>query len=221
MRDKIVEFLKIEEKRRMLLKRFSGAVALLLAIAVTLSLIDRAYSVPQLTRLKPYDGVTLYRGLFFASGPFASRVPTTQKIAPYLPAEYKSLESQTITYIQKNDPKFFDNFAREIQSGDRVRIAAAIRNATKLQKQAIAAETKNSRTPFAAQVRSYSLRTEREPEAENDANVAVEVVVWVAVLVVILAFWVKAPPEQIKGITFEKYVNEIANAVPKAPTVRQ
>src|SRR5215471_2582610 len=101
-------------------------VATALVLLLVLSFINLGYTSPQRTSATPYDGQTLFRGLFFGSGPVAAKVPTVTKVAPYFPAEYKSVESQVIKYLQTRDPTFFDRFAKDIQSGDRVRIAAAI-----------------------------------------------------------------------------------------------
>ncbi len=199
-------------------KRLSGGLAILLALAMSISLISRVYSVPQRVQVRPYDGVTLYRGLFFASGPVAGKISTLGKVSRYFPPEYKSLENPIIKYIQEKDPKFFDRFAQEIQSGDRVRVAAEIRSTNKLQREALLAVTKNSTTPFALKARRLVNPTEKEPEAENDANVAIEVLVFVLVFVV--AFWA-APPDELKGLTFERYVDEIVRAVPRMPAVRE
>src|SRR5882724_12117061 len=200
--------------RATIIRRLSSGLALLLALAVTITFIDRAYSVPAEVQRTPYDGLTLYRGLFFASGPVARKVPTIQKAAPYLPAEYKKLEGQITKYILSKDPKYFDNFANDIQSGDRVRVGEAIRRTSKLQREAMLAITQKSRTNFATNV--GRLREERPPEAENDGNIAVEVVVFVLLFVTI--FWnsPKSRPNELKGLSFDRYVNEIVTAVPKS-----
>jgi SdpC family antimicrobial peptide len=201
--------------RATIIRRLSSGLALLLALTVTITFIDRAYSVPAATVQKtPYDGLALYRGLFFASGPVASKIPTIQKAAPYLPADYKNLEGQITKYILSKDPKYFDKFANDIQSGDRVRVADAIRRTGKLQREAMLSITQKSRTNFATNV--GRLREERPPEAENDGNVAVEIVVFVLLFVTI--FWnsPKSRPNELKGLSFDRYVNEIVTAVPKS-----
>src|SRR3954466_7703980 len=87
----------------------AGLLVLLLAVAV----INHSSSNAQRISRNQYDGVTLFRGLFFGSGPIVSRVPTLGRVAAYFPAEYKNLESQVIKSIQSQDPGFFDRFARE------------------------------------------------------------------------------------------------------------
>jgi SdpC family antimicrobial peptide len=204
--------------------RFSSVLALLLATALVISLINRTPSVTAQKIAKPYDGLTIYRGLFFASGPVASKVPTVTKSAKYLPAEYKAMESQIITYIRTKDPAYFERFGQEMQSGDRVRVADAIKKTNLLQKEALLSLTKNSRTSFATQVQrlkdpeAVRRSSKAEPdEPENDANVAVEAVVWVALFVVVF-IWLVAPKTatELKGLKFDQYVDEVVRAVPKA-----
>ncbi len=201
-------------------RRLGAGLAIVLAVALTLSFINSVYSVREPEQARAYDGVTLYRGLFFASGPVASKIPTIQKAAPYLPADYKKLEPQIIRYIEKKDPAYFDNFAKDIQSGDRVRVAEAIKRTTKVQREALLEVTKNSQVGFAAQVRRLKVQQEPEPEAENDANVAIEVLVFVVFFVTV--FWEspRSRPTALKGLSFERYVDEVTRAVPKVRSVR-
>jgi SdpC family antimicrobial peptide len=195
--------------------RLSSVIAIVVAVAVTISVLS---SGPTPVAAAPYDGVTVYRALFFASGPLASKIPTIQKASRYLPASYKGLEAQVIKYIQTNNPKFFDNFGREIQSGDRVRVAAAIRSVRPLQKEALLAITKNQKGQFSSDV--ARLRVENPPEAENDGNVAVEVLVFVVLFVTV--FW-ESPKNgkmALQGLTFDRYVDEVVRAVPRSPQVK-
>jgi SdpC family antimicrobial peptide len=207
--------------RAAIVRRLSSAVAIVAAVAVTISFINSVYSDPQKVQAaRPYDGLTLYRALFFASGPVAAKIPTIQKAAPYLPADYKNLEGQITKYIQAKDPAYFDNFARDIQSGDRVRVSEAIKRTSKLQREAMLAVTTRSKAQFATQVRRLRVEKEPDPEAENDANVAVEVLVFVLIFVTV--FWEspKSRPTQLKGLSFERYVDEVTRAVPKAQTLK-
>jgi SdpC family antimicrobial peptide len=208
------------QQRATAIRRLGSGVAVVLAVALTVTLINSVYSVPAPVPAVPYDGVTLYRALFFASGPVASKIPTIQKAAPYLPKEYKNLEGQIIKYIQGKDPNFFVGFAREIQSGDRVRVAAAIKNTHKLQKEALLEVTKNSKAQFATQVRRLKVQQEPEPEAENDANVAVEIIVFVVLFVAVLWESPQSRANAQKGLSFERYVDEIVRAVPKTAEVK-
>lgn len=220
MKESVLSSETKSQPRATLLRRLSSVLAVILAGALTVSFINSVYSGQESVQVRPYDGVTLYKALFFASGPVASKIPTIQKGAPYLPAEYKRLESQIIRYIQEKDPKFFDNFAKDIQSGDRVRVAEAIKRTSKLQRVALLEVTKNTQAPFATQVRRLRVQQEPEPEAENDANVAIEILVFVLIFVTV--FWEspKSRPSELKGLNFERYVDEITRAVPKARSPR-
>src|SRR5262249_12647774 len=174
---------------------------------------------------RPYDGITIYRGLFFGSGPVVNKIPSLRKVAGYYPPEYKALEGPITNYIKKKDPNYFVTFAADIQSGDRARVAAAIRRTNQLQREALLEVTKNQQTPLAQQARRLreNPATPKEPEPENDANVAVEVVVWVALFVAIVIWLVAQPrPTDLKGLRFEQYVDEIVRVMPnQRATVRE
>jgi SdpC family antimicrobial peptide len=200
------------QQRATAFRRLSCGVVVVLGVALAVSFINRVYSVPEPVQARPYDGVTLYRGLFFASGPVAGKIPSIGKVASYLPAEYKNLEGQIIKYIQGKDPNYFVGFAKEIQSGDRVRVAAAIKKTNKLHREALIETTKNSNTQFASQVRR--LKDQPEPEPETAKDVATIVCLYVPI-VVGSAVATKAPPNELKGLSFERYVDEIVRTVPK------
>jgi SdpC family antimicrobial peptide len=187
-------------------RRLGGSLVVVLAVALTATLINSVYSVQRPVPAAPYDGITLYRGLFFASGPVASKIPTLSKTGSYFPAEYKSLEDQIIRYIQAKDPKFFESFAREIQSGDRVRVGQAIRSTNKLQKEALFEITKNSKTQFASQLRQSN--AEPSPDAGKDLCTLL-------IAIVHFVFQVKPPIQELQGLTFERYVDEVVRAVPR------
>jgi SdpC family antimicrobial peptide len=200
---------------------FSRSVAVILVLSLAVPVAGWGQEAPRSAKTAPYDGQTLYRALFFGTGPLVKKIPTLSTASRYLPADYKALQGPAIKYIQAKDPAFFPNFAGEIQSGDRVKVAAAIRNANVIQKEALVAVTKESNTRIASSIRRMTTEAprEKEPEAENDANVAIEVVVWVAVLVVVLLFWEQPPPAEVKGLSFERYVDEIVRTVPKTSVV--
>ena len=210
----------LKSKRTVIAKRIAEAIAIVVAIAIMFTLINGGYSTPAQVRIeRPYDGVTIYRGLFFGNGPVVSKLPTLRKVAGFYPPEYKALETPVINYIKSKDPTYFDKFAADMQSGDRARVADAIKRTNQLQKEALLAVTKNQRSTLAQQVQRLKVNPApaSEPEPENDANVAVEVVVWVALFVAIV-IWLVAPqarPTELKGLRFEAYVDEITRAMPK------
>lgn len=204
---------KGQPRRSMIIARLRNGLAVLLALALTGTVINRVYSVPPAPPAVPYDGLTLYRALFFGVGPLAAKIPTIRKSAPYFPAEYKSLEGEMTKYIQRKDPKFFERFAGDIQSGDRVKVAAAIKSANKLQRESLFAVAKNSNTQFASQVR----RVSDQPQPQPTPELITDVVIIILDIGIILAnVTTKTLPDALKGLSFERYVDEIVHAVPKA-----
>lgn len=203
-------------KRATIFRYLSTVLAVALSVTLIAAFIDKAYSVPTPVQAVRYDGITLYRGLFFGSGPVASKIPSIGKVAPYFPAEYKNLEGQITRYIQAKDPNYFNRFAVEIQSGDRLRVAEAIRNTNKLQKEAMIAATRDSRTAFAAQVRRLSdqRRPSAEPEPEVIKDFATCIILF-AHIVTENVGGIKPPLRELKGLSFEKFVDEIVRAVPR------
>ena len=93
-------------------RKLGGVIAVVLAVTLTVTLINSVYSTPASVQGRPYDGEILYRALFFASGPIATKIPTLQKAKSDLPPEYKNLEGQIIKYVQGKEPNFFVGFAR-------------------------------------------------------------------------------------------------------------
>lgn len=204
-------------RRKWLYEGVASLLLILLVFAVVnhgVSTAQRpAQRAEQRTGQLQYDGITLFKGLFFASGPVPSRIPTIGRVAPYFPSEYKNLESQVITSIQRRDPTFFDRFAGDIQSGDRVRISAAIKEGNKLHRQTLLEITKGSRTQFATQVRGLAALRESDPEPSPEPQKDVGVIVCLFVPIVVSAVTVKLPPNLQKGLSFERYVDEIARGL--------
>lgn len=198
---------------RLLYQGIAGLIVLWLVFAVVNHGVSTAQRTAQRTGQFQYDGITLFKGLFFASGPVPSRIPTLGRVAPYFPSEYKNLESQVIRSIQGKDPTFFDRFAGDIQSGDRVRISAAIKEGNKLHRQTLLEITKGSRTPFASQVRGLAALRESDPEPSPEPAKDVGVIVCLYVPIVVSAVTVKLPPNLQKGLSFERYVDEIARGL--------
>jgi SdpC family antimicrobial peptide len=80
-------------------------------------------------RLPAYSGETLFRGLFFHQGPIGQRLPGLS-ISPTAPTGQGALVLDAlIAKMRQSDPAFFNRFATGIQSGSRLRILAAIKDA--------------------------------------------------------------------------------------------
>jgi len=193
-----------------------GAAVILLAFMLAFAKMHANSSGSAQVRgqVPTYDGVTLYRALFFGSGQLATQIPTLRKITPYYPAEYKSLEGKAIDYIKAKDPSFFDSFARDIQSGDRVKVGQALKRANIVQKDAILDLTRNYQTPFASDMRR--MRAEPEPSPSPEPFVQVVWIVCLYVPIVVSAASVRLPIADTKGLTFERYVDEIVQSVPRS-----
>lgn len=204
---------------RLIYQGLAGLLVLLLVAVMVNHSVSSAQRTAQRTAQPTaqiqYDGITLFRGLFFASGPVLSRVPTMGKVAPYFPAEYKNFESQVIRSIQTKDPTFFDRFAKDIQSGDRVRIAAAIKEGNNLHRQSLLEATRSSRTPFASRVRGLASLRESDPEPSPEPAKDIVVIVCLFVPIYVSAVTVKLPPNLQKGLSFDRYVDEIARGLGK------
>jgi len=193
--------------------RLSSIIAVFLVFVVSLQMCSA-----QPTAL---DGVTLYRALFFASGPLGQKIPTLQKARPFLPPDYVSMQDTMIKQIRQKDPKFFDTFAAEIQSGDHVRVAAELLRANAVQRDTLRELTKTRDTQFAKNVQRLTpeilARPVETPEVEGNVAVFVIAIVLIVALAVVIA--PEAKPEALKGLSFERYVNEIVQNVPAASTV--
>jgi hypothetical protein len=144
-----------------------------------------------------YDGETLYRGLFFGSGPVAATIPTIRRIAPYLPAEYRRLEDPVVRYVRSAHPLFFRQFQTEIESGDHVRVRAMLTRAQAASQEALGAVTARDTSRFATRLRAAGadLALDQNEPGPNP----------------------NSEPGGRKRLTFERYVNEIVMAFPGHP----
>jgi SdpC family antimicrobial peptide len=187
------------------------------AVALVLALLSALVGVtPSNAQAPRHDGATLFRGLFFGTGPIAAQIPTIRKVAPHLPVEYRQLEDQVVRHLQTQDPNFFPQFAKELQSGDHVRVAKELRRARQLNVDAVLALTKNSQSDFAKAARQYREEV-RAGRINPDDHLNCIAVAAAAVVVIVYAwawFWDRSRVEaDFKGFTFEKYVDEVVRAL--------
>lgn len=98
------------------------------------------WDLPQASSAEPvqrYDGVTLYRGIFFGYGPVADKIP---EVRDHLKLEYFltdpvmmngfiTLYNRVMGEIRRIDPNFFNDFALAMQSGDYLLIQEMIQYA--------------------------------------------------------------------------------------------
>jgi len=78
-----------------------------------------------------YDGETLYRGLAFGEGRVGALFPELDGIREVM-AGHEDYADALVQEIATLDPTFFNRFALEVQSGDRVQIRSALREADDL-----------------------------------------------------------------------------------------
>jgi SdpC family antimicrobial peptide len=158
-----------------------SALAALMAVLVVKIGLGNAYAQHNSEFSHPYDGETLFNGLFLATGPIADLFPElwsrieltdqqTQEIAGYA--------AQFSAHIKNVDPSFYERFAKEIQSGDRLRIAGAVEDAG---------------GTFARYLEE-DVGLDLSQENEFHGTCAAIVVVLVVVAVVAVAVWVVLDP---------------------------
>lgn len=93
------------------------------------ALVVRANESTPAMKLIEHDSLTLFKGLVLRTGPVAEAVYPEQSIGDTTSPTARRFERDLIRQIRKSDPSFFSRFAREITSGDHVRVAAAIDDA--------------------------------------------------------------------------------------------
>ena len=83
-----------------------------------------------------FDGVTVFRGIYFGNGPVARLLPeiwdapSVRHIRPALTSpKTLAVEAQLIHRLQQRDPRFFDRFASQLQSGNPVMVSAGLHEA--------------------------------------------------------------------------------------------
>ena len=82
-----------------------------------------------------YDGETLYRGLYFAQGPVAELFPDVPR--PTTSAARTAAINAIVNRVRTQHPEFFAEFALAMQSGNRVKIRAALDNADAVTREAV------------------------------------------------------------------------------------
>jgi len=120
----------------MILARVRIPVASLLCATLPFAFTPPAVAQPKQAR--SYSGEVLFRGLLFADGPVAERIPELQRAkvvygfnrlnAKQL-AAVRHLEQELINRLKRGDPRYFDRFQRDIQSGDHRRVQKSLNDA--------------------------------------------------------------------------------------------
>ncbi|HSP17292.1 MAG TPA: hypothetical protein VLV78_21290 [Thermoanaerobaculia bacterium] len=90
---------------------------------------------------KNYSGEDLFRGIFFAEGDIAAKVPELRRLREAYglsalndkqKAAVRHLQDELIAQIKKADASYFTDFQAEIQSGNQVRVLAKLKEAGRL-----------------------------------------------------------------------------------------
>jgi cannibalism toxin, SdpC family len=99
-----------------------------------------------------YRGETVFRGLFFGTGPIAKKFPEIWEDPmllhynealnnkPELVRKLNELRNKLVKRIAKKDPDFFQRFGEDIQSGDHLIVQAAVEDASTRLVEAMSAE---------------------------------------------------------------------------------
>lgn len=89
------------------------------------------------------DGEALFRAVFFLEGSLAEQVPELKRLksleawrrlTPRQQQAVRAFQSRLVQEIRKARPKFFQEFERDMRSGDRPRISRALGEAAQLSK---------------------------------------------------------------------------------------
>ena len=85
---------------------------------------------------QPYDGETLFKGIFFAEGEVATKIPELADLisiksamSPAKKSQYLAAQTKIIEDLKKKDPEFFKRFQSSVTSGDQVEVRRAITDA--------------------------------------------------------------------------------------------
>lgn len=92
------------------------------------------------------DGEALFRAVFFLEGPLAEEIPelnrlksleALRRLTPRQQQAVRAFQSRLVEEIRKARPKFFQEFERDIRSGDRARISRTLGAASRLSKDVV------------------------------------------------------------------------------------
>ena len=85
---------------------------------------------------QPYDGETLFKGILFAEGEVATKIPELADLieiksamSPAKKSQYLAAQTKIIEDLKKKDPEFFKRFQSSVTSGDQVEVRRAITDA--------------------------------------------------------------------------------------------
>ncbi len=79
---------------------------------------------------RPYDGELIFRGVLLGIGPVAKLFPEYYSGAGGVEEQHASAVDHVVASFREHDPAYFDQFAKDMQSGDLTRISLALDKAS-------------------------------------------------------------------------------------------
>jgi hypothetical protein len=125
------------------------AVSLVLSISLAASSLPAATSSATTQTRTPAqreDGEALFRAIFFQTGPLADEIPELRRVksiegvrrlTPQQANAVHVFQSRLVQELRAARPTFFQDFERQLRSGDRARISRALAEAAQLSKQVL------------------------------------------------------------------------------------
>lgn len=116
-----------------------SVIASTLLVAFLLCSCNPSVSTRSKSHANKYNGEELFRGIMFADGQVADQIKEVKKVKDFIglqsfngkqKAAVKNLQDSLVITIRKLNPRYFESFKFNIQSGNQVLIASTIRNAS-------------------------------------------------------------------------------------------
>lgn len=157
-----------------------------------------------------FDGRTLYRGVFLLDGPVLKLFPEGQEARRQAVEQGYRPNPETLevflSEISRLNPSFFGSFAKAMNSGDHVQVAAALQDGGKVFQQAVAAL---QGTP------DESLADNKAAALIVVAVLAVAAVGWLVAIGTVfvaaaVAFWSTASSESSSALTHDQFIHLVA-----------
>lgn len=158
-----------------------------------------------------YDGKTLFEGFFFGRGPVAKLFGSYYKGMPKPTAEAIATQDAWTQQIAQKDPSFFQEFANDMYSGDRARVAEAFEAAN--WKLAEVMAPKLGLTP--SELLSNAASGKGSAETQGYKYTYLDIAVIVVIFVVFVAYdpaSPSSPADQLSGqdrLKYDRFINDV------------
>lgn len=102
--------------------------AIVLCAVISGGTIPAGAAVPSASRVPSYDGETMFRGLYFGTGPATGLFSEIWESKPELlrggavSPEFSALQDRILGRIRTGDPTFFQRFEAGLRSGNHIRV---------------------------------------------------------------------------------------------------